>query len=68
MQPDVANKCIEANSVKFGGIVTGVKVNGTKETYNPGKPGVIGITPSGAYFDYDTRFDDPRYYAGDTSS
>jgi hypothetical protein len=61
-QPDVANKAIEANTVKYGGIVAGTKVNGTQSTYSPGKTGVYGIQPSGAYLKYDTRFDDTTYY------
>ena len=60
--PDVSNKCIEANPIKFGGIICSTKVTGESskhaETYHTSE----APDASGLMLRLENRFDDPTYY------
>ena len=67
---DVMQHCIEANSTQHG--LVSYLTNGKTgfANRNPGDHGVkINAPTSGTvYARYNTRFDDPRYYQGDTDN
>jgi len=63
---DVASKAIAANPIKNGGIVTGALPNGHFETQNSAFMGRVWA-PETIESRYTNRFDEPRYYSGDTS-
>ncbi len=66
MAADVAVKVISANDVVNGGVVMGVDQAGNKHTIPPQIN--RGGDDTALHTSLNTRFDDPRYYQGDTSS
>lgn len=67
---DCMTKCIAANDQVSGRVVTQVRVcNAVGLTQQTVDPKINKQVDSGAFeTKYSNRFDDPRYYAGDTSS
>ena len=59
-------KAKSANAIKNGSALVSVNKSGTSETENT----YVKNTPalSDIQAKYDTRFDDPRYYTGDTDN
>ena len=65
MAVDVCHKIISANAFKDGSVVVTCNKLGSYDSID----GVLNNTSDTLLYNkYDTRFDDPRYYEGDTAS
>jgi hypothetical protein len=65
---DVAAKCINNNVVKFGNVVAGALPTGRFSSYNETHDDSKAMQPSGLFNRLGNRFDDVRYYSGDTAA
>lgn len=61
--PDVADKCIAANTLKFAGIVCSTNVLGRSSKLSYDYENIKAMTPSGLTAKLDTRLDDKTYYS-----
>ena len=66
MTTDVVDKAISGNAVKNGHALTYVDQSGNKASYDPGVTKIPSINAIEA--ELTNKFDDPRYYSGDTAN